>query len=186
MSKPSTKPPSGMRDFLPEELGRRHHVIGVIRSVFERYGFLPLETPSIENLAVLTGKYGEDEKLIYRLLHRGLKLGEILADKGVEVSEATLRTRRCVTTLPSRWPASWPSTAISRATSSVIRSSRSGARIVRVRVGTESFTSATSTSRAPRVSSPRLRWRRLRPRCFASLGSLTSPLPSTTASCCVV
>ena len=85
MSKPSTKPPSGMRDFLPQELVRRHHVIGVVREVFERYGFVPLETPSIESLAVLTGKYGEDEKLIYRLLHRGQKLSEIIERKGAEV-----------------------------------------------------------------------------------------------------
>lgn len=79
-----------MRDFLPQELVRRHHVIGVVRSVFERYGFVPLETPSIESLAVLTGKYGEDEKLIYRLLHRGQKLGEILSERGAEVTEADL------------------------------------------------------------------------------------------------
>ncbi|MEM6995416.1 MAG: histidine--tRNA ligase [Myxococcota bacterium] len=90
MSKPSTKPPSGMRDFLPQELGRRHHVVGVVRGVFERYGFMPLETPSIESLAVLTGKYGEDEKLIYRLLHRGIKLSEILERKGDAVTEADL------------------------------------------------------------------------------------------------
>jgi len=79
-----------MRDFLPQDLVRRHHVIGVVREVFERYGFVPLETPSIENLAVLTGKYGEDEKLIYRLLHRGLKLGGILESKGADVAENDL------------------------------------------------------------------------------------------------
>ena len=90
MSKPSTKPLSGMRDFLPQELVRRQHVIGRVREVYERYGFVPLETPSIESLALLTGKYGEDEKLIYRLLHRGAKLGEVLASKGPAVIEADL------------------------------------------------------------------------------------------------
>lgn len=90
MSKPSTKPLSGMRDFLPQELVRRHHVIGVVREVFERYGFVPLETPSIESLAVLTGKYGEDEKLIYRLMHRGKKLDEIIAKHSGDLSEADL------------------------------------------------------------------------------------------------
>jgi histidyl-tRNA synthetase len=77
-NKVSTKPPSGMRDFLPADLVRRNHVVGVVREVYERYGFVPLETPSIENLEILTGKYGEDEKLIYRLLHRGDSLKKVL------------------------------------------------------------------------------------------------------------
>jgi histidyl-tRNA synthetase len=70
-NKVSTKPPSGMRDFLPADLARRNYVVGIVREIYERYGFVPLETPSIENLEILLGKYGEDEKLIYRLLHRG-------------------------------------------------------------------------------------------------------------------
>lgn len=70
-NKVSTKPPSGMRDFLPEDLARRRFVIEQVRSVYESYGFVPLETPCIENLEILTGKYGDDEKLIYRILHRG-------------------------------------------------------------------------------------------------------------------
>jgi histidyl-tRNA synthetase len=74
----STKPPSGMRDFLPEDLFRRQFVVDVVREVYERYGFVPLETPSIENLEILTGKYGEDEKLIYRILHRGEALSRVL------------------------------------------------------------------------------------------------------------
>jgi histidyl-tRNA synthetase len=71
MAKVSTKPPSGMRDFLPIDLARRRHVVDIVRDTYERYGFVPLETPAIENLEILLGKYGEDEKLIYRLLHRG-------------------------------------------------------------------------------------------------------------------
>lgn len=78
-NKASTKPPSGMRDFLPSDLVRRNHVVSVVREVYGRYGFVPLETPSIENLEILTGKYGDDEKLIYRVLHRGEKLDKILA-----------------------------------------------------------------------------------------------------------
>ncbi|MEM6289867.1 MAG: histidine--tRNA ligase [Myxococcota bacterium] len=77
-NKVSTKPPSGMRDFLPSDLARRHHVVGIVREIYQRYGFVPLETPSIENLEILTGKYGEDEKLIYRLLHRGETLKKVL------------------------------------------------------------------------------------------------------------
>ncbi len=86
MSKVSTKPPSGMRDFLPLDLARRRYVVEIVRDTYERYGFVPLETPAIENLEILLGKYGEDEKLIYRLLHRGetlqraLEGGELTAD----------------------------------------------------------------------------------------------------------
>ncbi len=78
MAKISTKPLSGMRDFLPADVARRNYVVGVVRGVYERYGFLPLETPALENLSILVGKYGEDEKLIYRILHRGDTLARVL------------------------------------------------------------------------------------------------------------
>ena len=69
--KTSTKPPSGMRDFLPSDIVRRRYVIGVITKIYESHGFLPLETPTIENLSVLTGKYGEEgDQLLYRVLRR--------------------------------------------------------------------------------------------------------------------
>ncbi len=68
----STKPPGGTRDFLPEEIRRREHVIGVIREVYERHGFEPLETPAFENIETLLGKYGEEgNKLIFKILKRG-------------------------------------------------------------------------------------------------------------------
>jgi histidyl-tRNA synthetase len=68
----STKPPSGTRDFLPNELRRREYVIGVIRDVYEKYGFEPLETPAFENIDTLLGKYGEEgTKLIFKILKRG-------------------------------------------------------------------------------------------------------------------
>ena len=68
----STKPPGGTRDFLPEEIRRREHVIGVVRRVYERYGFEPLETPAFENIETLIGKYGEEgNKLIFKILKRG-------------------------------------------------------------------------------------------------------------------
>jgi histidyl-tRNA synthetase len=91
MAKVSTKPPSGMRDFLPEDVARRRHVVGIVQEVYERYGFAPLETPTIENLDVLLGKYGEDEKLIYKLLHRGESLRKVLAEDASEpVTESAL------------------------------------------------------------------------------------------------
>jgi histidyl-tRNA synthetase len=68
----STKPPSGTRDFLPGEIRRREHVIDVVRTVYERYGFEPLETPAFENIETLLGKYGEEgNKLIFKILKRG-------------------------------------------------------------------------------------------------------------------
>jgi histidyl-tRNA synthetase len=68
----STKPPSGTRDFLPADVRRREHVMGVVRDVYERYGYAPLETPAFENLETLVGKYGEEgNKLIFKILKRG-------------------------------------------------------------------------------------------------------------------
>ncbi len=61
----------GMRDFLPEQMLLRQHVLNTFRGVFEHYGFEPIETPVIEYLETLTGKYGEDEKLIYSFQDRG-------------------------------------------------------------------------------------------------------------------
>ena len=68
----STQPARGMRDFLPVDVRRRDHVVGVVREVYERYGFEPLETPAVENIETLLGKYGEEgNKLIFKILKRG-------------------------------------------------------------------------------------------------------------------
>jgi histidyl-tRNA synthetase len=65
-------PPSGTRDFLAGELRTREHVLAVIRGVFERYGFEPLQTPAFERLEVLSGKYGDEgDKLVFKILRRG-------------------------------------------------------------------------------------------------------------------
>src|SRR4051812_13624631 len=67
-----TGPARGMRDFLPEDVRRRQYVIEIVRRVYERYGFEPLETPALENIETLTGKYGEEgNQLIYKVLKRG-------------------------------------------------------------------------------------------------------------------
>ena len=69
----NTKPARGMRDFLPADVRRREYVIGIIKEVYERYGFEPLETPAVENIETLTGKYGEEgSQLIYKILKRGV------------------------------------------------------------------------------------------------------------------
>src|SRR6266536_2949671 len=68
----STKPPSGTRDFLPDDVRRREYVMRVVREVYESYGFEPLETPAFENIETLLGKYGEEgNKLIFKILKRG-------------------------------------------------------------------------------------------------------------------
>jgi len=65
--------PQGTRDFGPEVVRKRQFILQTIRSVFERYGFQPLETPAMENLDTLMGKYGEEgDKLIFKILNNGL------------------------------------------------------------------------------------------------------------------
>src|SRR6476469_1290815 len=69
---PSVRPARGMRDFLPQDVRRREYVIGVVEDVYRGYGFQPLETPALENIETLTGKYGEEgNKLIFKVLRRG-------------------------------------------------------------------------------------------------------------------
>ena len=71
MSKPSL--PQGTRDFNAATVQKRQYIFQTIRSVFETYGFQPLETPSMENLDTLMGKYGEEgDKLIFKILNNGL------------------------------------------------------------------------------------------------------------------
>ncbi len=80
-----TQPARGMRDFLPEDVRRRQYVIGVIADVYQRYGFEPLETPAVENIETLLGKYGEEgDKLIFKILKRG---------EGAQSGEADLALR---------------------------------------------------------------------------------------------
>lgn len=71
MSKPGL--PQGTRDFSAAVVRKRNHIFQTIRSVFELYGFQPLETPAMENLDTLMGKYGEEgDKLIFKILNNGL------------------------------------------------------------------------------------------------------------------
>ncbi len=85
-----TQPARGMRDFLPADIRKREYVIGIIKEVYESYGFEPLETPAVENLETLTGKYGEEgNQLIYKILKRGEKLTESVSEK--DLSDLALR-----------------------------------------------------------------------------------------------
>ncbi len=92
----NTKPARGMRDFLPSDVRKRNYVINIIKEVYESYGFEPLETPSVENLETLTGKYGEEgNQLIFKILKRGEKLQEELTSGAIksenELSDLALR-----------------------------------------------------------------------------------------------
>ncbi|HMK05432.1 MAG TPA: histidine--tRNA ligase [Ferruginibacter sp.] len=82
MAKPSI--PQGTRDFSAETVRKRNHIFSTIRNVFELYGFEPLETPAMENLDTLMGKYGEEgDKLIFKVLNNGLG-----NEKNIERSKA--------------------------------------------------------------------------------------------------
>jgi histidyl-tRNA synthetase len=76
----SVHPPSGFRDFLNQDASRRLFLMNQISSVYQSFGFLPLETPVVENLDLLLGGGGgeENEKLIFKVLKRGDKLAEAL------------------------------------------------------------------------------------------------------------
>lgn len=81
-----------MRDFLPADVRKRNYVIGIITQVYESYGFEPLETPAVENLETLMGKYGEEgNQLIFRILKRGEKLDLDNAKSENDLSDLALR-----------------------------------------------------------------------------------------------
>jgi histidyl-tRNA synthetase len=78
--------PKGTRDFSPDVLKRRNKIISVITKVYARYGFEPLQTPAVENLSTLTGKYGEEgDKLLFKILNSGNFLTDV---KQEQLSEA--------------------------------------------------------------------------------------------------
>src|SRR5258705_13427277 len=75
MAKPSL--PQGTRDFGPDVVRKREYIFSTIKNVFELYGFQPLETPAMENIETLMGKYGEEgDKLIFRILDSGNSFSE--------------------------------------------------------------------------------------------------------------
>ena len=73
-----------MRDFLPSDVRKREYVIGIIKQVYGSYGFEPLETPAVENIETLLGKYGEEgNQLVFRILKRGEKLDVSAGESGL-------------------------------------------------------------------------------------------------------
>ena len=92
--------PKGTRDFSPELMARRDFIFNTIKTVFKRYGYQPIETPAMENLSTLLGKYGDEgDKLLFRVLNSGDFLSSVnqgseplIAEKlSPQISEKGLR-----------------------------------------------------------------------------------------------
>src|SRR6187402_478722 len=80
MEKPTL--PKGTRDFGPLQMAKRQFIIDAIRKVFQKYGFQPLETPAMENLSTLTGKYGDEgDQLLFKVLNSGDFLKDVDSSK---------------------------------------------------------------------------------------------------------
>ena len=93
--------PKGTRDFTPLEMARRNHIFDTIRKIFKTYGYLPIETPAMENLSSLMGKYGDEgDKLLFKILNSGDFKGKLTQEEltgtpagklGTMISEKGLR-----------------------------------------------------------------------------------------------
>src|SRR5687767_9933926 len=102
-----TEPARGMRDFLPEDVRRREYVIGIVKQVYERYGYEPLETPAAENLETLMGKYGDEgNQLIFKILKRGEHEASGQADLALRY-DLTVPLARVIAHHQSKLPRLW-------------------------------------------------------------------------------
>ena len=94
MQKPSI--PKGTRDFTPTEMVRRNYIFDTVRVIFQKFGFQPIETPAMENLSTLLGKYGEEgDKLLFRILNSGDFLSDVSDDEFSERSLNRLSLKMC-------------------------------------------------------------------------------------------
>lgn len=86
--------PKGTRDFSPVEVYKREYIFDTMKQVFRKFGFQPIETPSMENLTTLLGKYGEEgDKLVFKILNSGDYLSDIKAEEIQEKNSKKLTTR---------------------------------------------------------------------------------------------
>ena len=94
VSKPSI--PKGTRDFSPVEMAKRNYIFDTIREVYALYGFQQIETPAMENLSTLMGKYGEEgDKLLFKILNSGDFLHGMTADEVANTSTGKLAAKFC-------------------------------------------------------------------------------------------
>ena len=94
MQKPSI--PKGTRDFSPEEMAKRNYIFNTIREVYHLYGFQQIETPAMENLSTLMGKYGEEgDKLLFKILNSGDCFSGISCEELLEKNPVTFAAKAC-------------------------------------------------------------------------------------------
>ncbi|MDR2824521.1 MAG: histidine--tRNA ligase [Prevotellaceae bacterium] len=94
MQKPSI--PKGTRDFTPTEMANRNYIFDTIKSVFQLFGYQQIETPAMENLSTLLGKYGEEgDKLLFRILNSGNFLSDVSADELLEGNALKISNKIC-------------------------------------------------------------------------------------------
>lgn len=94
MQKPSI--PKGTRDFSPEEMAKRNYIFNTIREVYHLYGFQQIETPAMENLSTLMGKYGEEgDKLLFKILNSGDCFSGISEEELMEKNPVKFAARAC-------------------------------------------------------------------------------------------
>ncbi len=94
MQKPSI--PKGTRDFSPEEMAKRNYIFNTIRDVYHLYGFQQIETPAMENLSTLMGKYGEEgDKLLFKILNSGDCFSGISCEELLEKNPAKFAAKAC-------------------------------------------------------------------------------------------
>jgi histidyl-tRNA synthetase len=93
---PSETPsiPKGTRDFSPQEMIRRNYIFHHIQAVFEKYGYVPIETPAMENLTTLLGKYGEEgDRLLFKILNSGNFLSKVSHEELQERNTGALTSK---------------------------------------------------------------------------------------------
>jgi len=94
MAKQKPSIPKGTRDFNPNEMARRNFIFDTIRKYFKRYGFSPIETPAMENLSTLMGKYGEEgDKLLFKILNSGDYLSKVHDEQFHEKNSVKFTTK---------------------------------------------------------------------------------------------
>lgn len=94
MQKPSI--PKGTRDFSPEEMAKRNYIFNTIREVYHLYGFQQIETPAMENLSTLMGKYGEEgDKLLFKILNSGDCFAGMTCEEVAEMNPVKFAAKAC-------------------------------------------------------------------------------------------
>ena len=90
MSKTKPSIPKGMRDFNSNVMFRRNYIFETVKTAFECYGYAPIETPAMENIQTLTGKYGDEgDRLIFKVLNSGDFLSKVNIDKDTDSKNLT-------------------------------------------------------------------------------------------------